>query len=150
MNDKCIVKNYTTHSFFLTIFFWRFGNTVTTPWWSQLYLQEGFARYFQVPFLPFNFLLFCTHTQKFTNSRIVSVLLQYVGVDSIYPKWEIFTHSGPYSFFNVAYTLSMNTDYLGVLGPVVKRDSDINVNALFDNQCLNLTMTVQVFVFFFE
>jgi len=73
-----------------------FGNTITAPWWSQLYLQEGFARY-----------------------------LQYTGVDFIYPKWDIFTHSGQYSFFNFAYILSMNVDYLGVLGPVVKRDSDI-------------------------
>ena len=25
-----------------------FGDTITNRWWSQVYLQEGFARYWQV------------------------------------------------------------------------------------------------------
>eukprot|EP00047_Mylnosiga_fluctuans_P005786 m.242698 g.242698 ORF g.242698 m.242698 type:complete len:945 (-) comp14090_c0_seq1:56-2890(-) len=72
-----------------------FGNLITAPWWSSLYLNEGFARY-----------------------------IQFVAVDYLHPEWKIFTTTetgpiGALSFYQWSYLRSMRADFLGTAPPVV-------------------------------
>lgn len=52
-----------------------FGDTVTLPWWSETYNNEGFARY-----------------------------LQYTGCHQIFPSWNTW-EDGSFSFFSFAYNI---------------------------------------------
>lgn len=52
-----------------------FGDTVTLPWWSETYNNEGFARYFQ-----------------------------YTGCTAIFPEWNAY-ENGAFSYFSFVYTI---------------------------------------------
>lgn len=58
-----------------------FGDTVTLPWWSETYNNEGFARY-----------------------------LQYTGCNAIFPQWNSF-ENGSYNFFSFAYSIIKQDSY---------------------------------------
>jgi hypothetical protein len=52
-----------------------FGDTITMPWWSETYNNEGFARY-----------------------------LQYTGCHAIFPEWNTW-EEGPSNFFDFAFSI---------------------------------------------
>jgi aminopeptidase N len=75
-----------------------FGDSVTMPWWSQVYLNEGFARY-----------------------------LQYAVTMALRPSWDLWTESTfdalwPVSFFDFAYS-DIFVDALGLDHPTVMADA---------------------------
>ena len=72
-----------------------FGDTVTAPYWTSLYLNEGFARY-----------------------------LQYVAVDQQFPHWDIFYTKalgplGPLSFYQYSYLRAQRIDFFGLSPPII-------------------------------
>eukprot|EP00048_Salpingoeca_helianthica_P020356 m.6153 g.6153 ORF g.6153 m.6153 type:complete len:980 (+) comp4710_c0_seq1:294-3233(+) len=85
-----------------------FGDTVTMPWWSSEYLNEGFARF-----------------------------LQYVAVNHLQPSWNIFNTTalgplGPISFYQFTYLRAMRLDYMGLSPPIVIPDnSTANNHVMF-------------------
>lgn len=72
------------------------GDTVTLPWWSETYLNEGFARY-----------------------------LQYAGAIAIFPNWHLWTESSN-SYYKSAYLPAMLMDYQGTFHAVVVPDSSVD------------------------
>jgi len=72
-----------------------FGDTVTCPYWSDLYLNEGWAR-----------------------------LYEYIVTNYMYPEWNVFwtpvnTALGDTSYVNFAYNPSMEADFTGTQPAVV-------------------------------
>jgi len=73
-----------------------FGDTVTMPWWSEVYLHEGFARY-----------------------------LQFTSVKSLHPTWDIYSLDSPLSFFNFAFFSGMEIDYKGISHALSVPEKDV-------------------------
>jgi len=74
------------------------GDTITTPWWSSTYLQEGFARW-----------------------------LQYVAIDSLFPEFNILRGDGSLGYFLFAYNIMWDSlDSYGGEYPVVLTEDEVS------------------------
>jgi aminopeptidase N len=77
------------------------GDTVTMPWWSETYLNEGFARY-----------------------------LQYVGVQYLFPEWHVLTaDSSMINIYGFAYNPALKQDTTASYGPSIAPQSQVSGNA---------------------
>jgi len=79
-----------------------FGDTVTMPWWTGEYLNEGFARFYQ-----------------------------YVGVEHLFPEWDVFNTRSVFaplgfdqSFYGFTFNKAMGADYKGTAPPIYLPEKD--------------------------
>eukprot|EP01090_Pellita_catalonica_P020560 TRINITY_DN7412_c0_g1_i1.p1 TRINITY_DN7412_c0_g1~~TRINITY_DN7412_c0_g1_i1.p1 ORF type:complete len:741 (-),score=141.33 TRINITY_DN7412_c0_g1_i1:30-2252(-) len=90
-----LVAEVTTHE----ISHQWYGDTITCPYWTSEYLQEGFAR-----------------------------LFQYMATQYLFPEWEVFYEPaetasfGDISFYGWPYEHGMTADYQGMSPPVIVLD----------------------------
>ena len=78
-----------------------FGDTVTTPWWNEVYLQEGFARWFQYVVGPNSYFIH--------SCRLCSGFLLSLPVEALWPEFHIFKEDGTFGFFLFAYNAMWDT-----------------------------------------